>query len=238
MNHHFGRFRYLVILVVTLVIPAAVMGDEKGSAVTSAAALNMLKAGNARFVSGKRTYPDQGKARLELTKKGQHPFATILSCSDSRVAVEHIFDAGIGYVFIVRVAGNVSGIDEIASMEYGTEHLHTPLLVILGHTSCGAVTAVTKGDEVGGSIPFLVEKIKPAVVKAKKKEGNVFSEKLLDAAIRLNVWQAIEDLFKKSHIVTELVKEEKLKVVGAIYHLDDGSVEWLGEHPDQKSLVR
>ena len=237
MNHSKGLLRNLVVVFVALIVPAAVLGDDKGNYMTSAAAMNMLKEGNARFVSGKRSYPNQGNVRLEETKKGQHPFVTILSCSDSRVPVEHIFDAGIGDIFIIRIAGNVSGIDEIASMEYGTEHLHTPLLVVLGHTSCGAVTAVAKGDKVEGSIPLLVEKIKPAVAKAKKKEGNAFSEKLLDASIRLNVWQAIEDLFKKSHIASHLVKENKLQVVGAIYHLDSGTVEWLGEHPAQKALL-
>lgn len=237
MNLFVGKSRHIVFMILALVTPVLVMGGDKGPVISSTAALKLLKDGNARFVSGKRQYPNQGMERLEETKKGQHPFVTILSCSDSRVPVEHIFDAGIGDIFIIRVAGNVSGIDEIATMEYGTEHLHTPLLVVLGHTACGAVTAVTKGDKVGGNIPHLVARIKPAVAKAKKKEGGEFSQKLLDAAIRLNVWQAIEDLFKKSHIAAELVKEKKLRVVGAIYHLDNGEVEWLGEHPGQKALL-
>ncbi|MBP7737385.1 MAG: carbonic anhydrase [Spirochaetes bacterium] len=237
MNRLVVKPRYVGLLALALMVPVLVMGGDKGPVISSTAALKLLKDGNARFVSGKRQYPNQGMERLEETKKGQHPFVTILSCSDSRVSVEHIFDAGIGDIFIIRVAGNVSGIDEIATMEYGTEHLHTPLLVVLGHTACGAVTAVTRGDKVGGSIPHLVGRIKPAVAKAKKKEGPEFSEKLLDAAIRLNVWQAIEDLFKKSDIVEELVRENKLTVVGALYHLDTGEVEWLGGHPDQKALM-
>lgn len=218
-------------------LPAA--AEEKGPAVSSETALKMLREGNARFISGRRVFPNQGTVRLERTKGGQHPFATVLSCSDSRVPVEHIFNAGLGDLFIIRVAGNVSGTDENATMEYGTEHLHTPLLVVSGPTSCGAVTAVARGDEVGGSIPLLVETIKSAVALAKKKEGNVFSEKLLDASIRLNVWQAVEELFRKCPFVAELVlvKEKKLAVVGAIYHLDDGSVEWLDEHPQQKEFL-
>ncbi|GEM_PF-84646 len=237
MYCHAARLRFMVITVILILVPAAVMAGDKGQAFTADTALNMLRDGNARFVSGRRGYPNLGPARLAETKNSQHPYASVLSCSDSRVPVEHIFDAGLGDIFVIRVAGNVSGINEIATIEYGTEHLHTPLLVVLGHTACGAVTAVTRGDKVGGSIPRLAEKISPAVDRAKKKEGHAFSEKLLDTAIRYNVWQSMEDLFRQSPIVKELVKERKLMVVGALYHLDNGTVEWMGEHPAQKTLL-
>lgn len=201
-------------------------------------ALNMLKEGNLRFVNGTLTHPNlTSEARLATVEHGQHPYATIIGCSDSRVPIEAIFDAGIGELFIVRVAGNVVDTDEAGSIEYGIGHLHTPLLVVLGHTHCGAVTAVTRGDEVHGSIPALVDNIIPAVEKAKHDHGSAFTPELVEAAIKHNVWQSIEDLLKRSGEVVELVKEGKLQVVGAIYNLSTGKVEWLGEHPKQTALL-
>lgn len=201
-------------------------------------ALNALKEGNKRFVEGNRTYTNLDDKRLEETsQKGQHPFATIIACSDSRVPVEHLFDVGIGDVFVIRVAGNVVDTDEAGSIEYGVDHLHTPLFVVLGHSHCGAVTAVAQDAEVHGNIPKLVDNIVPAVEKAKESHGHEFSDELLEEAIKNNVWQSIEDLLKVSHISAELVKEGKLKIVGAIYHLENGQMEWLGEHPHQAELL-
>ncbi len=201
-------------------------------------ALTALKNGNSRYVDGKRVYQhlDQ-KRRKETAEKGQFPFATIITCSDSRVPVENVFDAGVGDIFVIRVAGNVVNTDEAGSIEYGVDHLHTPVLVVLGHTGCGAVTAVVKGAELNGNIPRLVDNIIPAVEKAKKEFGDQYTDALLNASIKNNVWQSIEDLLKTSHISAELVKEGKLKIVGAIYHLDNGQVEWLGQHPKQNELI-
>lgn len=208
------------------------------SHMTSNEALAKLKEGNKRFAEEKREYPNLDKARLHQTaEKGQHPYATIIGCSDSRVPIEHIFDAGVGDLFIIRVAGNVVNTDEAGSIEYGVEHLHTPVLVVLGHSSCGAVTAVVKEAEVHGNIPDLVANIKPAVEKAHKCHGEEFSDDLLNAAIKNNVFQSIEDLFESSHVTCELVKDKDLMVVGAIYHLDTGEVEWIGEHPEQNSFI-
>lgn len=189
-------------------------------------ALQRLQEGNRRFTAGKSVHPDLTPARLqETTVGGQHPFATILGCSDSRVPPEAIFDQGVGDLFVVRVAGNVADTDEIATAEYGCGHLGTPLLVVMGHTKCGAVTAVVKGEEVGGSLPRLVDNIIAPVkrAKAKKLEGDA----LIDAAIRENVRQSISDLQKRSKELSHLLHEGKLKVVGAIYHIDSGEVEWI-----------
>lgn len=151
--------------------------------------------------------------------------------------VEPIFDAGIGELFIIRVAGNVVNTDEAGSIEYGTEHLHTPLLVVLGHSKCGAVTAVAKGAEVHGNIPKLVENISPAVSKAKHDHGAEVTDKVIDASIHNNVFQSIEDLLESSPMVAGLVKEGKLTIVGALYDLETGMVNWLGQHPDQSALL-
>ncbi len=201
-------------------------------------ALEKLVNGNKRFTSNQREFPNQDQQRLQQTaSEGQFPYATIVACSDSRVPVEHIFDAGIGELFVIRIAGNVVDINEAGSIEYGVEHLHTPVLVVLGHTNCGAVTAVCRGDEVHGNIPKLVDNIVPAVEKSKKTHGNEFGQELLDESIRNNIWQSIEDLLTLSPISCDLIKEGKLKVVGALYHLDSGEVEWLGEHPELSELL-
>ncbi len=201
-------------------------------------ALQRLRDGNTRFQRDKRKNPEQGPARrVEVAQKGQRPFVTVVGCSDSRVPLEHVFDAGIGELFVVRVAGNVCDTDEIGSVEYGTDHLGTPLLVVLGHSRCGAVTAVLKGEEVHGSIPQLVDNIVPAAARAKARLGEAFSNELLNAAIEQNVWQSIQDVLTRSHAVSERVKGKKLKIVGAIYDLENGTVSWLGEHPDQASLL-
>ncbi len=201
------------------------------------AVLETLKAGNERAVSGARTYPNQSAERREgVARGGQNPYTTILSCADSRVPLEQVFDAGIGDLFVVRVAGNVAGTSEIGSIEYGAEHLGTPLIVVLGHTKCGAVTAVAKGVHVEGALKGLVAKIVPAVKKAKAGKEEVTDE-VIEKAVRENVWQAISDLLKKSEETRHLVLKKKVKVVGALYDIGTGRVEWLGEHPKQKALL-
>ena len=168
---------------------------------------------------------------------GQHPYATIVGCSDSRVPVELLFDAGFGDLFIIRVAGNVCNTDEIGSIEYGVDHLGTPVMIVLAHTQCGAVTAVTTGAEVHGSIPKLVEPIAPALARAKADNPGVEGAELVPKVIEANMWQAVEDLLKKSPDVVKHVKDGTTKVVGAMYHIEDGKVEFCGEHPNQAAIT-
>lgn len=199
-------------------------------------ALALLKEGNARFVAGKLQHPnlDSGR-RTNTVAEGQEPFATILTCSDSRCPVEHLFDRGIGDLFVVRVAGNVAGLSEVASIEYGTGHLNTPLLVVLGHTKCGAVTAVSKGAVLHGHLPLLAERIKPAVAKAKADAGS--PDELVSRAITANIWQAIADILQQSSEVREKAAAGQVQVVGALYDLEGGAVTWLGTHPNQTALL-
>lgn len=235
MKNNENKIRLILSILLCAIFSAT---SFAASGLTPEQALQKLKNGNARYVSGNRQYPNQTQTQRNLTStKGQHPFATIIGCSDSRVPIEHVFDAGIGDIFPIRVAGNVSDVDEIGSIEYGVEHLHTPIFVVLGHTSCGAVTAVTRGDDVHGSIPALVDNIIPAVEKAKHDHGSEFDEELLEAAINNNVWQSIEDLLRRSPGTVELVKSGKLLIVGAVYDLSTGRVNWMGEHPDQANLL-
>ncbi len=203
----------------------------------SADVLRALERGNADFTTGHAHHPHQDNARLLETAKGQKPQVTILSCSDSRVPAEILFDEGIGDVFSVRVAGNVADTDELGTIEYGVDHLGTPLLVVLGHTSCGAVTAVATGAVVHGHIPQLVDNIQAAVDRAKTKNPTLDPTALVGPAIVENVWQSIADIIQKSESVRARVEDGRVRVVGAVYHLDDGKVEWLGEHPTQRRLV-
>lgn len=228
--------------VITLMLAsysyAATHDDETAPAVTADQAMKMLAEGNARYVVNNSEHPRASSAhRVETATKGQKPFVTIVTCSDSRVPPEIIFDAGIGDLFVIRVAGNVCDTDEIGTVEYGTEHLGTPLLVILGHTKCGAVTAVVTKTQVHGSIPKLVDNIAPAVDAAQKAHPDLHGEALVPEATRSNVWQSISDVLKNSEIVRDLVKGGKLKIVGAMYDIKEGKVEWMGPHPKEKELL-
>jgi carbonic anhydrase len=187
--------------------------------------LTRLLDGNKRFVSGEWAKKDLGETRRQELTKGQHPFATVLSCSDSRVAPELIFDQGLGDIFIVRVAGNVVEPTTLGSIEYGAEHLHTPLLVILGHESCGAVKATLEAKgEPEGNIGAILKKIMPAVDTAKKAKKD--PQETLNLAIQENVKNTYRDVMK-SKIISELVHEGKLKVVAAEYYLGTGKVEMI-----------
>ncbi|MBF0424367.1 MAG: carbonic anhydrase [Magnetococcales bacterium] len=196
--------------------PAGITPDE---------ALNRLKAGNARFVGSKMEHPNLTAKRITETSTGQHPFATIISCSDSRVPAEEVFDRGIGDLFVIRVAGNVVHTDELGTAEYGSGHLGVSLIVVMGHTKCGAVTAVVKGDKVGGSIPKLVGSIVPVAERVKAK--GLTGDALILETTKENVRQGITDLTASSDELLHLVKSGKVKIVGALYHVEDGQVEWL-----------
>jgi carbonic anhydrase len=152
--------------------------------------------------------------------------------------VEIVFDQGIGDIFAIRVAGNVCGTDEMGSIEYAEEHLGSPLLVVLGHTECGAVTAATVGAEVHGNVKPVIDRIAPAVRQAHIAHPELSGKALVPCAIEANVWQGVEDLLKKSPATRHRVEAGKLKVVGAIYDVKDGQVKWLGEHPQQSQLLK
>lgn len=205
-------------------------------------AINRLKLGNKRFVSGKSEHPHADARRLALAgteDQGDHAFATVITCSDSRVPVEMIFDAGIMDIFVIRVAGNVCDTDEVGSIEYGLSHVNTPVLVVLGHTQCGAVTAVTHaltgtGHALERNIPPLVDNIQPAVRKTLDLYPDATADQIIPLAIEENVWTGIYDLFMKSPAARDLVKSGKAKVVGAIYDVATGKVHWL---PQEKTAA-
>jgi len=231
--------RLLVLTLFLLALSAATaLAYSAGSQLTPDLALERLQRGNERFATGKLIHPNQDAFRRTTTAtEGQKPFATILGCADSRVPLEVVFDTGIGDLFVVRVAGNVTYFDQAGTIEYGAEHLGANLLVVLGHTRCGAVTAVVKGDHVEGNISALVANIVPPVEKVKAENPGMAATELTNKAIEANTWQSVEDLFKQSPIMRDMVKAGKVKVVGAIYNVDSGKVSWLGEHPRQQELL-
>jgi methyl-accepting chemotaxis protein/carbonic anhydrase len=206
----------------------------------------MLKNGNIRFVTNKSIHPRTDDKRLMLAGKenqSAYAYATVITCSDSRVPVERIFDAGIMDIFVVSVAGNVCDTDEAGSIEYGLAHVKTPVLVVLGHTQCGAVTAVAhsasgQGHALERNIPPLVDNIEPAVQRAMSQHPGMHGDAIVPYAIEENVWQGVEDLFMKSPSVRSLVQSGKAKIVGAIYDVGAGAVNWLPSDKVMQILSR
>lgn len=185
-----------------------------------------LKEGNLRFSTHKNTFPDLTPERMLEEYKGQDPFATIVSCSDSRVPVELVFDQGIGDLFVVRAAGNsLGGSVTMGSLEYGVLHLHTKLIVVMGHQKCGGITAaIDDGHDHHGDVPDELEKL--VVTLREGVQAFVGKEEQVDEAIRQNVAYQME-LINKVPEIKKLIDAGTVKVVGAYYHLDSGKVEFL-----------
>ncbi|MEG4583310.1 carbonic anhydrase [Microcoleus sp. MON1_C5] len=190
---------------------------------TPDAALQKLIDGNKRFVDSKRQSPNQDLPRLLEVAVAQKPFAAILGCADSRFPSEIIFDQGLGDLFVCRVAGNVATPEEIGSLEFGTLVLGAKVLVVVGHKRCGAVDATIKGAQVPGQIGSLLDAIKPAVESSKSQTGDK-----LENASKANVVVQANKL-KASPVISKLIAENKLKVVGGYYDLDTGRVTILSE---------
>jgi carbonic anhydrase len=189
------------------------------------AALKLLMNGNRRYVEGVSKRHDFKHEREPLTK-GQNPYAGILSCADSRIAPEYAFDTARGDLFVCRVAGNFCNDDVTASFEYAVAVLNTPLIMVLGHRSCGAVDAAIKsikdGTTLPGHLPSLVSAIGPAVKAVADQSGN-----MLDNAIRQNVILNVEKLRTATPIIDKAVAEKKVRIVGGVYNLDNGRVDLL-----------
>ena len=231
-------FTATTMLALLLACCALALASSGGPGLTADEALAKLKEGNMRYVAQASVAPHQDAARRhETATDGQHPFATILSCADSRVPLEILFDQGVGDIFAVRVAGNVAAVDEIGTMEYGAEHLGVPLIVVLGHTKCGAVTAVVKNEPVTENIGQLVAPIVPAVKSVKSRFASASLDEVISKSIEANVWQAISDIYAKSPLLKKMAAAGKIKVVGALYDIDAGTVLWFGEHPSNASLL-
>lgn len=186
-------------------------------------AMERLKDGNQRYMAAKMAGPRRGKEQRALVSKAQLPFAVIVGCADSRVPPEIIFDQGLGDLFVIRVAGNVMDDPGIGSIEYAVEHLGSRLIVVLGHERCGAVDAACKGGNPGGHVGSLVEAIRPAVEVARRHKG----DNLLADAVKANVQRVVDQLKGSWPVLGPEVREEKIAVVGAVYDLETGMVEFI-----------
>jgi carbonic anhydrase len=216
---------------------ASSVSAEPTGPLTADQALALLTEGNQRWVADKERNPNATPQRREQTASGQTPFVTVLSCADSRLPIERIFDRGVGDVFVIRVAGNVAGQSETGTIEYGVEHLKTPVLVVMGHTKCGAVAAAASGARLHGALGGLVDHIRPAVDRARNLNPDATPDELVATAIRENVWQTIYDLYASSPELRTRAGNSTLKVVGAVYDIATGEVEWIGEHPWQREII-
>jgi carbonic anhydrase len=212
-------------------IPAAVMpisaATDNYVAPSADEVIQELLAGNERFVKGTLEHPRRTPADFQAVADSQYPVAAIVACADSRVAPELLFDTGVGELFVIRVAGNVvdgAGVTVKGSIEYAIAELHVPLIVVLGHSNCGAVKAaiehIDHNDSLPGAINGLVELIKPAVVEAKTQPGE-----LLSNATRANVNVGVEKLKGLQPIIAPRVNDGSVKVVGGMYDLHTGKVE-------------
>lgn len=182
-------------------------------------ALKLLLEGNQRFIEGKLEHPNQSVERRDEVAKGQHPFAAVLACSDSRTAPEIIFDRGLGDLFVARVAGNVADQVVIESLDYSVKHLGVRLVMILGHNRCGAVTAAVAGHEEEGDVGPMLTELRPAVEAAKGMPGDT-----VENAVRENVKLVMRKL-ATSEELSSMVKSGELKIVGGVYDLGTGKID-------------
>jgi carbonic anhydrase len=196
--------------------------DPHGSGIPPGEALELLKAGNDRYSHDQPDLPKATVARRIEVALGQHPFAVIVGCADSRVPPETVFDQGLGDLFVVRTAGNVVSDYDIASIEYAVKHLGSRLIVVLGHEKCGAVDAAVKQLHEEGRLPKLLARIAPAVEAARKLDGD-----LLENSVQENVRRVVAELKRDKPVLDRLVKEGKIEVTGAVYDLNTGRVTFL-----------
>lgn len=197
---------------------------ETQSELTPDLVLDMLKKGNERFLQNKtidRLFLEQ----VKITDKGQYPFAAILGCIDSRVPMEIVFDLGIGDIFSTRVAGNIVNEDILGSIEYACKVAGSKLVVVLGHTKCGAVTSACKGVELG-NITTLLSKIKPAVGEYISSEADL-NEENIEKVVEFNVLNSIKEIREKSSILRDMEDNGEIKIIGANYDVSTGKVMFL-----------
>lgn len=181
-----------------------------------------LQEGNAHFVAGTTTHPQEWNHRLATLAEGQKPWVIVLACSDSRVPPELLFDTGLGEVFVMRVAGNTAQPVVVGSIEYAVSHLGSPLLVVLGHEQCGAVSAALQTPnpaDAPGDLPAVLTPIAPVA-----KQFHGYSPKILDEAVHANVAHVVQQLNASSAIIAPAVQAGKLKIVGGYYDFETGKV--------------
>jgi len=207
--------------------PSPAGNGVKSPVVDSGTAMRMLLEGNRRFIKSQPLHPhESAQRRVELGLTGQHPFAIILSCADSRVPPENVFDAGLGDLFVVRVAGHIVDDAVIGSIEYASQHLGAKLLVVLGHEKCGAVQAAI-ANQREAHLRYLVDAIQPAVLKVRTRTPATTAAGFADRVVWANVIETMSALETSEPILRKMVARQELKIAGAVYHIATGKVEFL-----------
>jgi len=226
----YDNLKYAVLILLLILFFSCTQKQEEKQ-VNTEKPIDNLKSGNERFVSGHPVHPDETLDRIRELKKGQNPFVVVVSCSDSRVPPELIFDQGLGDVFSIRTAGNVIGDYELGSIEYAIEHLHCKLIVVLGHENCGAIQAyASSGSEKHDSdneahgadhIQNLV-----AYIAAEEEEKNVPDslKSDIDILVKANISHGVNLLKSSTPILKSLVEKNEIEIIGAYYDLDNGKV--------------
>jgi carbonic anhydrase len=220
MNRNRRLLPLLSLAIVLFWLPPAEAAMVKAT-MSAARALQLLLDGNRRFTNGKMEHPNQSPDRRVEVAKGQHPFAAVLSCSDSRVPPEVIFDRGLGDLFVVRVAGNVATDLTIESLDYSVKHLGVRVVFILGHTQCGAVTAAVIGHTEEGDVGPMLKELQPVVAESKGQAGDP-----VENAIRDNVYYVMHKVAASPEF-QPMIKDGELKIMGGIYDLATGKIEML-----------
>ncbi len=195
-------------------------------------ALQMLQEGNKRFVAGIRDEDSPHISDLIKVQDRQNPFAIILGCSDSRVPAEIIFDQGMGDLFVIRIAGNIVAPSQLGSIEFAVEQFGTPLVLVLGHSSCGAVSATLEdirnpAAENSSNVFSIVKRIRPVVENLLKSESTQDRQAVLEAAIKANIMASVKQLQTESPLLQTYIEKKQLLIVGAEYSLTTGEVEFL-----------
>jgi carbonic anhydrase len=216
MLHTLSR---LFVLVLFLGCAASLPGQAPAD--PAAPALAKLKEGNARFVADKLGAGKEISKRRTDVAKGQQPFAIVLACADSRVAPELVFDQGLGDIFVIRVAGNVTNADIIGSMEYAVQTFKTPLIVVIGHSECGAVAAALDDKGLTGNLGKLVKEVYVGKDLPKDKPA------ALEAAVKANVLEHAARLTRDSTVLKDFAASKRVRIVPAVYSLSSGEVKWL-----------
>lgn len=191
---------------------------------TAESAFKELKAGNARFASGHPVHPNRSEMyRKQQAEEGQTPLAAVLACSDSRVPVEILFDQGVGDLFVILAAGQVAGPDQVGSIEYAVEHLGVPLVIVLGHTGCGAIAAALGGYDKPGDLGTLLSRLKPVAEAVKDEADDMRTVR----ATREAVLSTMEELRKRSPFLEEAAASGRITVKGGIYKIESGEIKYL-----------
>jgi carbonic anhydrase len=219
-------FRFLRSLATFPVLAGAIASanpsSESALGPSPDAALRLLLEGNQRFIQGLVRHPHQTVERRKETSASQAPFAVVLTCADSRLSPEIVFDQGLGDLFVIRNAGNLLSDHVLGSIEYAVEHLHSPLIVVMGHTRCGAVAAAVAGGEAGGHVQSIVNSLAPVVAVARARGGDTANQ-----AEQINARMSADALVASDPVLAKAVSAGKLKVVAARYNLATGAVEVL-----------